>query len=226
MRDKIQGWTESVKTLAGVAHKHPQPAYTGLQKSLHQEWDIVQRVTLGVGDAFGPVEVELKEIFVPALFKGLWEGVLERGITGLPLKQAGLALPDPYQTAPENWTASCVITGHLVVALRGQVEFRTADRSTCLGEGRTAVRRRGKVQAEEALMAVLEGALVFHARRLRRAAMTGAWLTVLPSTVNGTELGVQEWRDALFLRYDLDPPYLPTHCDGCQAKFLISHALD
>ena len=47
-----------------------------------------------------------------------------------------------------------------------------------------------------------------------------------PSTVNGTELGAQEWRDALFLRYGLKPPDLPTHCDGCQAKFSISHALD
>ena len=47
-----------------------------------------------------------------------------------------------------------------------------------------------------------------------------------PSTFNGTELGDQEWCDALFLRYDLKPPDLPTHCDGCQAKFLISHTLD
>ena len=47
-----------------------------------------------------------------------------------------------------------------------------------------------------------------------------------PSTVNGTELGAQEWRDALFLWYGLDPPDLPTYCDGCQAKFSISHALD
>ena len=46
------------------------------------------------------------------------------------------------------------------------------------------------------------------------------------STVNGTELGAQEWRDALFLRYGLEAPDLPTHCDGCQAKFSISHALD
>ena len=54
----------------------------------------------------------------------------------------------------------------------------------------------------------------------------GAWLTVLPSTVNGTELGAQEWRDALFLRYGLDPPYLPKYCDGCEARFSISRALD
>ena len=47
-----------------------------------------------------------------------------------------------------------------------------------------------------------------------------------PSTVNETELGAQEWRTALSLRYGLEPPDLPTYCDGCQAKFSISHALD
>ena len=49
---------------------------------------------------------------------------------------------------------------------------------------------------------------------------------MLPSTVNGTELGAQEWRDVFFLRYGLDPPDLPLHCDGCDAKFTISYALD
>ena len=92
----------------------------------------MQRVTPGVGDAFRLVETALTETFVPALFEGLSEGVPERGVTRLPVKQAGLALLNPSQTAPENWTASCVITGHLVAALRGQVEFRTADHSACL----------------------------------------------------------------------------------------------
>ena len=103
-----------------------------LKNSLHQEWAFVQRLTPGVGNAFVPVEVALKEIFVPALFHGLREGVPERGVTRLPAKQVGLDLPDPSQTASENWTASYVITGHLVAALRGNVEFRTADHSACL----------------------------------------------------------------------------------------------
>ena len=64
-------WTESVKLLAGVAHKHPQSAYAGLQKSFQQEWIFVQRVTPGVGDAFGPVDEALKDIFVPALYEVL-----------------------------------------------------------------------------------------------------------------------------------------------------------
>ena len=101
LKEKIQGWMESVAILSGVSRKHPQYAYAGLQKSLQQEWDFVQRVTSGVGDSFGPVEEAIKETFVPALFEGLQEGVPDRGVTVLPVKQAGLALPDPSQMAPE-----------------------------------------------------------------------------------------------------------------------------
>ena len=71
LREKVQGWTELVNVLAGVAHKHPQYSYAGLQKSLQQEWDFVQRVTPGLGEAFVPVEEALREIFFPALFRGL-----------------------------------------------------------------------------------------------------------------------------------------------------------
>ena len=186
----------------------------------------MQRVTPGVGAAFGPVEEALREGFVPALFRGLTEGLPTRENTCLPVKQAGLAIPDPVKTAPENWTASCVITGHLVAALRGQAAFRTANHTACLRGGRLSVRHRGEQRAEEASTAALEGVPVLQARQMLRAANTGAWLTVLPSTVNGTDLGAQEWRDALFLRYGLELPDLPTHCDGCEARFTISHALD
>ena len=190
---KSWGWTESVKILAGVAHKNPQYAYVGLQKSLQKEWSFVQRVTLGVGYAFSPVEEALREIFVTALYEGLGEGVSKREITRLSVKQVVLSLSDPTQTAPENWTA---------------------DHSACLQEGLTSVRRRGQSWAEEVLTAALEGAPVLHACRMRRTAKTGAWLTVLPSTVNGTKLEAQEWSDALFLRYGMDPPDLHKYCDG------------
>ena len=71
LKEKNQGWTESIKILSGVAQKHPQYAYAGVQKSLQQEYAFMQRVTPGVRDAFGPVEVALEEIFVHTLFQGL-----------------------------------------------------------------------------------------------------------------------------------------------------------
>ena len=54
---------------------------------------------------------------------------------------------------------------------------------------------------------------------------TGACLTVQLMTVNGKELGAQEWRDDLFLGYGLDPPDLPKLCDGCNSALLIFHSL-
>ena len=109
-----------MKTLSGVTLNHPQSAYAGLKKSLQQEWALVQRVTPGIGDAFGPMEEVLRGTFLLALFQVLGEVTSGRGFTCLPLKQSVLALPDPMKTAPENWTASCVVTGHLVAALRCQ----------------------------------------------------------------------------------------------------------
>ena len=162
-----------------------------------------------------PVEEEIAKAFLPALFEGVGDGAPGREITRLPAKQAGMALPDPTQTAPENWQASCVITGHLVSALRGQVPFRTADHTTCLRYGRAAVRRQNVAKSMASLETSIARAPVEVTRRLRRATKTGAWLTVQPSTVNGTELGAQEWRDAAFLRYGLEPPDPPKHCDGC-----------
>ena len=128
----MEGWEEFVWTLAGVARKHPQSAYVGMQKSLQQELTFMQWVTPGIRDVFGPVEEEIATAFLPSLFEG-------RAITRVPVKQAWLALPDPTRTAPDNWQASCVITGNLVSALRGQVPLRTADHAACLQDGRAAV---------------------------------------------------------------------------------------
>ncbi len=48
----------------------------------------------------------------------------------------------------------------------------------------------------------------------------------MPSTVNGTELSAQEFRDAFLLRYGRSPGDLPSLCDGCGQKFSVQHALE
>ena len=135
------------------------------------------RATPGIRNAFGTVEEEFAKAFLPALGEGVGDGAPGREITRLPVKQAGMALPDPTQTAPENWQASCVITGHLVSALRGQVPFRTADHAACLREGRAAVRRQNVAKAMASLETSISRAPVEVTRRLRRATKTGAWRT-------------------------------------------------
>ena len=103
------------------------------------------------------MEEALRETFLPDLFQGLGEGTPGIRVTNLPVKHAGMDLPDPRETAPENWTMSCIITGHLVAALRGQEEFQTEDQSACLRKGSTVVRKRSVLLAEETLTETLVG---------------------------------------------------------------------
>ena len=123
-------------TLAWVVRRHPQTVYAGLQKSLQQEWAFVQRVTPGIGIVFQAVEDEFGDNFLLAIFQGAASQIPRRAITGLPFKQAGIALPDPTPIAGENWKASCIITGHLVAALHGTAEFSSGDHALLMGEGR------------------------------------------------------------------------------------------
>ena len=47
----------------------------------------------------------------------------------------------------------------------------------------------------------------------------GAWLSVLPSTVNWMELEAQEWSDYLLLSYGIKLPDLLSHRNGSGAAF-------
>ena len=94
------------------------------------------------------------------------------------MKRVGLALPDPTKMAPETWTASCFITGHLILVLRGQEEFRTADHTSYTREGREEARNRNAMRPEEAMAETLEGDPVQVSRHLRWAKKIGAWLRV------------------------------------------------
>ena len=85
----------------------------------------MQRVTPGIGMEFQAVEDDLRDKFVPDLFQGGTSQIYGREITGLLVKQANIALPEPTHTSGANWTVSCVITGHLIAALRGTAESRS-----------------------------------------------------------------------------------------------------
>ena len=80
--------------------------------------------------------------------------------------------------------------------------------------------------AQTALEEAMASYPALDARRLRRGTKTGVLITVMLSTVNGTELGNQDCIGVLFLRYGIDSPDLHPHCDGFNTKFSICNVLD
>jgi hypothetical protein len=227
IQEKVSNWTEAVKELASVADIFPQSAYAGLQKSLQQEWQFVQRVVGGIGEEFAAVQKAISEIFLPALCRDTLEkDDVRLLLQGLPVKHAGMALPDPTKSAESNYEASVLFASHLLAALRGTEVFRSSEHVAVIQAVRSELTTRKKKTNDTALHSVLSKLPCDTRRTVERGKQTGQWLNVTPSTFNGTELSAQEFRDALFLRYGRSPGDLPSHCDGCGQKFTIQHALE
>ena len=122
--------------LGRVERWHLHTAYAVLNKSLQQKWAFVQCATPDIGMAFQVVEDALRNTFLPALFQGAMSQIPGRAITGMPVKLAGISLPDPTRTAGEKCRASCVITEHHVAALCGTGKFRSGNHVLLMWEGR------------------------------------------------------------------------------------------
>lgn len=106
-----------------------------MMKSFQQEWQFIQRVTPGLSDEFDVVEHALNDDFLPALFGTESVSDTRRQLACLPVKHSGLALPNPTTTAESNWKASTLVCGHLVAALRGRTDFRSADHESIMAQG-------------------------------------------------------------------------------------------
>jgi hypothetical protein len=117
MEKKTKAWAASITELSKVAGRYPQTAYAGLQKSLQQEWQFWQRVTEGLGPEFLAITNAINYNFLPALFGIESVTGTHRELASLPVKFAGLALPDPTASAKTNWTASTIICGHIIAAI-------------------------------------------------------------------------------------------------------------
>jgi hypothetical protein len=75
------------------------------------------------------------------------------------------------------------------------------------------------------LDAILASSRPLEKRRIVRSATTGAWLSTLPSLLNGSDLSDEEFRDGVRLRFGLTPTSLPLRCDGCGERFTTEHAM-
>ena len=224
--DKISFWTDAIGALAQAAHKYPQTTYAAMQKSLQQEWQYVQRVVKNTSNSFTPVEEALHQVFLAALFgDSLSADDSMRRLMALPVKSSGLGLPNPTQTAQTNYSTSVAICSHLLDAFNGSSEFSTVDHTTAVQEAKQAHAASLAATHDAELASVLDLFPAAEKRIILRGKTTGQWLSVHPSSINGTQLSATEFRDALLMRYAHTPGNLPSKCDGCGQKFDLRHAL-
>ena len=149
--EKTKFWEEAVTDLTSVTQVFPQAAYCGLQKSLQQEWQFVQRVTKGIGPEFATIEQTLARIFLPTLFGDNYdydEKDPRRALAALPVKWAGLAIPDPTTSAQPNYESSILLCSHILAAFRGVDEFRSTDHTKVIREVKAELKLRNAAKNE------------------------------------------------------------------------------
>ncbi len=122
-----------------------------------------------------------------------------------------------------NYFTGC---SHILAAFRAVNKFRLADHVEIIREVMAELKTCNAAKNESILDDLALKMSCHNRRTILQDKETGQWLSVLPSTVNNMELSPQEFRDASFLRYARCPPDLPSHCDGCGAKFDVRHALE
>ena len=223
---QIQQWVDGVNSLAKVAKRFPQTAYAGLAKSLQSEWQYVQRVTPDVDDLFAPVEEAIATHFLPALFDTKVEEIAPlRALLSLPVRCGGLGIPNPTTTGEDCYASSTGGTQLLKDSLIAGTPLCASTHQSVASQARRKARKQ-RTAAQDARfdeLASTERPTV--KRRMERSARTGAWLTTMPSLLNGTDLSADEFRDSLRIRYGLIPLGLPHRCDGCSDRFTVEHAM-
>jgi hypothetical protein len=223
---QIQQWVDGIRSLAGAARRYPQTAFAGMARSLQMEWQYLQRVTPETAEAFAPLEEAIATHFLPAILDASVEEVATiRGLLALPVRLGGLGIPDPTTTGEFCFEASCESTKLLQDSLLGGVDLSSHAHKGAAAAGRHKVRKKQKVALEARLASILAAARPMEKRRIERSKHTGAWLTTMPSILNGSDLSAEEFRDGLRLRFGLTPNALPTRCDGCGARFTTEHAM-
>ena len=222
---KIDEWVEGIKALALIARNYPQAAYAGLSKSLQAEWQYMHRVIDDVGAHFGPIEDALATVFlIPALLGGRTDGDQLRDLFTLPVRQAGLNLPDPAKRAVDGYRASLECTKALAASLIARSDLDAVGCAAIVTEARSQTRKTKALRGLSDLKTLCNAKDKFVSRRMLRSTETGSWLNNLPNSLNGTVLSEEEFRDSLRLRFGLAPLRLPSTCDGCGKKLNFNHA--
>jgi hypothetical protein len=174
------------------------------------------------------VKVSLSRTFLPTLFEDDYDDDdPRRDISCLPVKWAGLAVPNPTLAADANYEVSTLLCSHILAAFRGVNTFRSAKHKSVISEVKTELKLCNEAKHESSITLLASKLSCGDcSRTILRGQETGQWLSVLPSAVNGTERSAQKFYDALLLRHARGPPDLPPFCDGCNQKFSMRHALE
>ena len=152
-------------------------------------------------------------------------------LIALSVKFSGMGIPNPTTTSAQNFVQSQVSCSMLILSVQGKSPFLLADhKKSCCSIRNELISRwkeeNGDLQLSKLLKSLPNDENWKNYSRciIAHGDNTGIWLSTIPNSTNGNILGAQEFIDTLRRTYALVLKNFPEFCDGCGAKFSLSHA--
>ena len=233
---KVTKWIEELRELVSVAKTEPQLAYSAYTFGLSKRWMFLMRTTPNINEQFKPLELVIKNEFLPAIIGDPVKEEL-RNIFSLPTKYGGLGIFDPSEVANLEYHYSRFITSPFISVILEQqatnepvpdTNLDTMDViSNRIKELKKTVKNQKNSQYKANLQSYLDEVSQMYRSHIKDAAQKGvsSWLTCLPLEEHGFVLNKNEFSDALCLRYNLPIKGLPQYC-ACGKENNINHTME
>ena len=242
VEEKVQRFCTQLDIISNMAETEPQAAYGAYVYGLKAKWTFLQRTVPGTDHLFAQLEERLRDTFLPKVTGRTTITDPERKILGLPARLGGIGIPNPVDTAEQNYDTSRKVTRELTAAIRNQEQdLSHFDEAQALKDKKKVIQEKREAeqfQAEKIKREIIEAERRegLQARRSRNkppdlvkamemASEKGAssWLTHLPSSRYDFVLPKRDFRDAMAIRYGWKPNDIPPTC-ACGAQNTIAHA--
>ena len=224
---RVDEWTEGLLFLAKVAAIDPQVGYSILVDDMVPRWRYLMRTTPSEPKWFDKLEAAIIGPIFGALF-GCEATDEQRARIALPLRHAGLAIPDPRKMAGEEHAASLKVTkafvdlldaGKRVPGWRELVQGKQAGRDV-------------RIQRDHENQLVQDDLYRELAGRQKKGFEESIGrgrsnvLSVAPTGVAGTGMPALWWRVNMKLRLGMDVTAdMPSKCPDCGIQNSVDHAL-
>ena len=194
-------------------------------------WTFFQRIFGDTKNEFERLHTTIKTKFIPAIF-GNNISDDEAVLFTLPVKKGGLAIMNPNEYCKRNFETSLKGSEKIISSIMLKENFNLQQHLEVISNAKKDLRNIKNNNDDDKLLKVLDNFPKERKRAIERSISSitknssSSSLTVMPLKRDHFDLSPNEFRDALSIRYQREPIYMPQRCDGCgKNEFNLDHAL-
>ena len=117
--DKLIEWKAELEVLSSIAETQLHAAYAEVTHGLAGKWIYLARTTPNIATLLLPLENVIQGKFLQALSSRDPPNTAERDLLALPARLGEIGVGDPSKRAPDEFTASVLVTNHSSIVQMG-----------------------------------------------------------------------------------------------------------